>query len=266
MPSSNHRPLISVITINRNNAEGLRRTLASAAGQTSGDFEHVVIDGASSDGSREAILEHEQRLAFWCSEADTGIYNAMNKGIARASGRYLLFLNSGDHLKEPTALERAARFLTGEQLVYFDLEVVEPSGAVRRQAFPPHLDFSFFAHYSLAHPATFIDAGLFQQHGLYDESLKIVSDWKAFLLWVCRHNCTYRAVPEALSVFYFDGLSSNPDSAPVCMAERERVLRAEFPTIYDDFREGRTAVQALANLRNNTVLRWLQSARLLARF
>jgi len=264
--SAKSPPLISVITINRNNAVGLRRTLSTTAEQTFFDFEHLVIDGASSDGSRDVLLEFKDRLAWWCSEPDAGIYNAMNKGIARASGSYLLFLNSGDHLKEPMALEMAARFLNGEQLVYFDVELVDPFGKGRRHTFPQHLNFSFFARRSLAHPATFIDASLFQQYGFYDESLKIVSDWKAFLLWVCRQNCSYLAVPEVLSVFYMDGLSSNPGAGAVLIAERERVLLAEFPAIYDDFLEGREALQALKNLRNNTMLRWLQSARLMKRF
>ena len=89
-------PLISVVTINRNNAEGLRHTLSSVAEQSFANYEHLVIDGESNDNSTSVIAEFRGRLAYSVSEPDTGIYNAMNKGILRAQGRYLLFLNSGD--------------------------------------------------------------------------------------------------------------------------------------------------------------------------
>ena len=262
MPS---KPLVSIITINRNNAVGLHRTLESAATQTFRSFEHLVIDGASNDGSQSTAKKFEEQLAFFRSEPDTGIYNAMNKGIAKARGDYLLFLNSGDTLKGRFALETAAKQLGKEQLVYFDLDLIDSAGR-RRQSFPERLDFAFFVRQSLPHPSTFIDPDLFRQSGPYDESLKIVSDWKAFMVWVCRYNCTYKYVPEVLTEFPFDGLSSRPESAPIWQAERERVIRCEFPAIYDTYLEGCAALQTLKNLRNNTVLRRLQTARMLRSF
>ncbi len=260
------RPLVSIITVNRNNADGLRKTLTTSAAQSFDGFEHIVIDGASSDGSQAVVREFEHNLAFFSSEPDSGIYNAMNKGIARAKGQYLLFLNSGDHFKDSAALKGAASHLGREQLVYFDLEMVDAEGLSRRQTYPDLLDFGFFVRQSLPHPATFIDINVFAQHGPYDESLRIVSDWKAFMVWVCKHNCSYKHVPQILTVFYLDGLSSRPDSAPIWQVERERVIRHTFPAFYDSYLEGRGALQTLKDLRNNTVLRCLQKVRLLARF
>lgn len=87
---------LSIITVNLNNLEGLKKTYDSVVCQTFTDYEWLVIDGGSTDGSREFIEQHQDKFAYWCSEPDKGIYNAMNKGIVRAKGEYLNFMNSGD--------------------------------------------------------------------------------------------------------------------------------------------------------------------------
>lgn len=97
---------LSIITINRNNAAGLRRTIESVVSQTAfNQIEYIVIDGASTDGSKEVIMEFADKLTYWISEPDTGIYNAMNKGIKVATGEYCQFLNSGDWLAENKVIE-----------------------------------------------------------------------------------------------------------------------------------------------------------------
>lgn len=95
---------ISIITINYNNASGLEKTIRSVVEQTYNEYEYIIIDGASSDKSKEVVQGYQQYIDFWCSEKDSGIYNAMNKGIQRASGEYLLFLNSGDILSDSAVL------------------------------------------------------------------------------------------------------------------------------------------------------------------
>ena len=85
---------ISIITINYNNASGLEKTIRSVVEQTYNEYEYIIIDGASLDKSKEVIQEYQRYIDFWCSEKDSGIYNAMNKGIQKASGEYLLFLNN----------------------------------------------------------------------------------------------------------------------------------------------------------------------------
>lgn len=87
---------LSIITVNLNNLEGLKKTYDSVVCQTFTDYEWLVIDGGSTDGSREFIEQHQDKFAYWCSEPDKGIFNAMNKGIVRAKGEYLNFMNSGD--------------------------------------------------------------------------------------------------------------------------------------------------------------------------
>ena len=91
------KPKFSIITVNYNNLEGLKKTVESVKNQTYQKFEYIVIDGGSYDGSLEFIKDNESLLDYWVSEPDSGVYQAMNKGIEKATGEYLLFLNSGDH-------------------------------------------------------------------------------------------------------------------------------------------------------------------------
>ena len=96
--------ILSIITIN---LEGLKRTYESIVHQTFTDYEWIVIDGGSTDGSHEFIEEHEEKCSYWCSEPDKGIFNAMNKGVLHANGQYCLFLNSGDHFYGNKILRKA---------------------------------------------------------------------------------------------------------------------------------------------------------------
>lgn len=99
-------PLLSIVTINLNDRDGLARTLASVASQSFADRELIVVDGGSTDGSVELIRASGALVSDWLSERDRGVYDAQNKGLARARGTFVLFLNSGDSLAAPDALER----------------------------------------------------------------------------------------------------------------------------------------------------------------
>ena len=90
---------LSIITINYNNKKGLLKTIDSIKEQSFTDFEWIIIDGGSTDGSVEIIRENESRIAYWISEHDKGVYDAMNKGILHANGLWLNFMNSGDTFK-----------------------------------------------------------------------------------------------------------------------------------------------------------------------
>ena len=96
---------LTIITINFNHAEGLKRTIDSIVNQTFTDYEWIVVDGGSTDGSKELIEQYKDHFAWWCSEPDKGVYNAMNKGITHAMGEYINFMNSGDIFATPTILE-----------------------------------------------------------------------------------------------------------------------------------------------------------------
>lgn len=220
-------PLLSIITVNFNDKLGLQRTFDSVFNQTFQDFEYIVIDGGSTDGSKELIEKNSEKINHWVSEPDSGIYNAMNKGIAAAKGDYLLFLNSGDHFHAKNSLEIAAKYLGEEDIIYFDLEVISPETTFIKK-YPKKLDLLYFYEDSLPHPSTFIKKSAFERVGFYDENLKIVSDWKWFLLAICKFSCTYQNISETISSFYLDGISSHSESITKLKLERENVISENF--------------------------------------
>ena len=270
-PDTERRPLISIITINFNNQAGLLRTLSSTSGQTYAHWEQIVVDGGSDDGSVEVIHDPRFKIDRWVSEPDQGIYHAMNKGIRMARGKYLIFLNSGDHFLDSNRLAMAADVLDDKDIYYFSLQVRPPPSEGRNwvKTYPQILTFSYFSRDTLPHQSSFLKADLFERYGYYDESLRICSDWKHFMLCICRHNCSYAYDPRVVGVFYADGLSSSLQAPPIHEAEQRQVMKEEFPAFLDDLRlrfEGRMALEALEALRASRTIRWAQSIGLLWRF
>ena len=202
------KPLISIITINYNNKIGLERTFNSVFNQTFDNYEFLVIDGDSNDGSKQLIFNNQDKINYYLSEPDSGIYNAMNKGIKKSNGKYLLFLNSGDELYNHKILEKIYKEVHTEDLIYFNLFQIF-KGNEKEIDFPEKLDYFNLIQSTIGHPSTLIKKSLFKKIGLYDESLKLVSDWKFFILAILKYKCSYRKVNISLSKFYMDGLSSN---------------------------------------------------------
>ena len=115
----------SIITINYNNKEGLERTIQSVLGQISKDYEYIIIDGGSTDGSVDVIRQYADHISYWISEPDKGRYNAMNKGIRQATGDYLNFMNSGDTFHSSSVLEDIAKMNFDEDIItggFYDSE------------------------------------------------------------------------------------------------------------------------------------------------
>lgn len=208
-------PQLTIITINCNNANDLNLTLNSVLSQIVTDFEYVVIDGASTDESCTLLntfkLSNSHFFKF-ISEPDSGIYNAMNKGIRMATGDYLLFLNSGDRLASVDVIERVLPYLNNENdIVSGELELVK-SGEVVTKLFPPlTINLNYCINAGLTHPNTFIKRDLFDRYGYYNEHNKIVSDWEFFLIACGLHSCKYKSMPVLVSSFEMDGISSRND-------------------------------------------------------
>jgi glycosyltransferase involved in cell wall biosynthesis len=216
---------LSIITINYNNKEGLQRTIESVVNQTWQDFEYIVIDGGSTDGSKELIEQYQDKIDYWVSEPDNGIYNAMNKGIVKATGEYLQFLNSGDELFSDSVLQENKDQFNNEDLIYFDLLQVF-SDSTNSYIFPNKISYKTFLINTIGHPTTLIKKELFHKYGLYDETLKIVSDWKFFFLVVAKFNVSRKKVNNVFAKFYMDGLSSS-NYASVHL-ERQKVINESF--------------------------------------
>ena len=224
---------LSIITINYNDRDGLKRTIDSVGAQTFMDYEWIVIDGGSTDGSRELIEKYADHFAYWVSEPDKGIYNAMNKGIVKAKGEYLLFLNSGDWLASETILERCFSHGCVSDIVYGDVYLLDENGEVERR-YPDTLSMQFLFDNTICHNSAFIKRHLFSGC-LYNEKLKIVSDWEFFLIQAL-HNASFEHINEFVILYDLHGLSSS--NWPLMMQEREGVKERIFPQLMiQDFKE-----------------------------
>lgn len=229
-------PKISIITINYNNMEGLNKTIQSVITQSYPHVEYIVIDGGSDDNSKSVIKTQEDRIAFWVSEPDSGIYNAMNKGIRTATGDYLLFINSGDVLLNKEVIADVVKQGMKKDLVCGNLIFEKESG--REEWIPAEeVTFKTFLYSTIPHPTTLIKRSVFDKVGLYNESHKIVSDWEFFILASCKYNCTYQHVDVFMTAYDDGGVSSNPHNFDVINAERESVLNQHFPYFIKDYED-----------------------------
>lgn len=256
---------LSIITINYNNIEGLKRTVESVIYQTWYEFEYIIIDGGSTDGSVEYLQTQNEKIDYWISEPDKGVYNAMNKGITKAKGEYLLFLNSGDHFFSNNVLKENNDKIEKYDLIYCNLKVL---GEKKPRVFscPEQLKFSFMFLASLPHPATFIKASLFEEYGLYDENYNIVSDWKFFMLALFKHDCTYTKINQIISTFYADGISTDIANKELQTMERKKVLECDFKAYHEDMNELLELKLKILTLRKSRKLQLLQKLGLLNKF
>jgi len=191
------------------------------------DFEFIIIDGGSKDGSLEVIKENETLIDYWVSEEDAGIYNAMNKGIKKATGKYVLFLNSGDYLLSKDVLSIDFNSIT-QDIVYGHL-THNKNNILNNSAYKDNLDLGFFFESTLPHGSTFIRRELFLIFGLYKTDYKIVSDWIFFLERIVIDSCSTLNLNKAISVFTLGGISTRPENKNLVKQERDKYLNAIMP-------------------------------------
>ncbi len=250
---------LSIITINYNNAKGLRRTIQSVNAQTCKEFEHIIVDGNSTDGSVDVIrqLEDSTINRRWLSEPDNGIYHAMNKGIRMAAGEYIQILNSADELAAPDVTERMLAALEQAEyptILYGNMVKVFPNGRKVCDKCFAGQDITFMGFYTgtLNHDPAYIRRDLFEKYGYYDERLKIVSDWKWYLQAIILGD--EKPVYTDLDVTLFDmtGVSENPVNRAKMQAEREQVLADFFPaTVLADYKRFAFPIDQIKRLQRH---------------
>lgn len=215
----------SIITINYNNKRGLFDTMNSIINQSCNDYEYIIIDGGSTDGSTDVIKEYESLITYWSSEKDKGVYHAMNKGIAQAHGDYCIFINSGDCFYDNHVLEGVASLEAEEDIIVGKVIVSEND---KIQSPPPSGELTMYHLFSgaIPHQGAFIRTSLLLKYP-YDEKLKISSDWKFFVQTLILDNCSIRYIDEYIAKYDTDGISSsNPD---LMQKEREEYLKQILP-------------------------------------
>ncbi len=205
---------LSIITINYNNKVGLEKTISSILSQTYKDFEWIVIDGGSTDGSKELIENNQTNISYWCSEPDNGIYHAMNKGIVKAKGEYLQFLNSGDVFYSDTVLDSVVPYLNNGDIYMTNMchsrklntPIVKPESLISTNL----LNTLIFK--GIMHPASYTRKQCFERMGLFNEDLRIISDWWFFFKAIVLYNVPIEYIPVVSVIFDETGISStHPD-------------------------------------------------------
>jgi glycosyltransferase involved in cell wall biosynthesis len=197
----------SIITVNFNNKEGLRRTIESVIGQTYRDFEFIVIDGGSTDGSADVLREYDDHISYWVSEKDSGIYNGMNKGITKATGDYLNFMNSGDCFFSSDILEKVASYKDDADFIigkdyHYNHEKQQSHVSIQ----PPRTTMVHFFVATLDHQSSFIKRELFA-NSLYREDYRLVSDWIFYVEKIVSEGKTVRFIDEVICRREEGGLS-----------------------------------------------------------
>ncbi|RRQ47191.1 glycosyltransferase family 2 protein [Chryseobacterium sp. SC28] len=200
--------MISVITINFNNQFGLEETIKSVVNQSYKDFEFIVIDGGSNDGSKEILETYSEQINYWVSEPDNGIYNAMNKGIAKASGDYLIFMNSGDRFSSPEILEKIAPHFGNEDIVYGNAYYELENRKKYEYRIPSKITIGSLLKEPICHQSAFFKKELFTKFGMYDEQNKIASDWTFMMDLFIHHNISQKYIDQFISIFEKTGIST----------------------------------------------------------
>jgi len=202
---------LSIITICYNEPN-LEATCQSIINQTWQDFEWIVIDGGSNPETQAVWDKYKDRINKFISEKDKGIYNAMNKGIKLATGKYLNFMNAGDSFYDNQVLRDT--FESKKQtadVLYGDYSYSKGTKYQTICKFPPKILKYFWTKAILNHQSTFIKRKLFKKYGLYDEHLKILADYDIFLRFYT-NNATFEHINRIIALFGYTGISSREEN------------------------------------------------------
>lgn len=221
--------LISIITINFNNLQGLKKTITSVLEQTYSNIEYIVIDGGSTDGSTEYIESCHDSLAYWVSEPDKGIYNGMNKGVEKATGDYVLFLNSGDWLVDSDVVKKFVQGSPVEDIVYGDVLLIYKDKKPKRKYMPDILEGLVVFQQTITHQSIFHKRSIFKSMK-YDLNYKILADWVFYNTVVLIQKGTYRHIDLLIVNYDTTGFSSKKEQNELMRKERE-----QYYTQYADY-------------------------------
>lgn len=242
-------PRISIITINYNNIEGLRNTLISIANQTDKNFEYIVVDGASNDGSLEVIQEYKDYITTWVSEKDKGVYDAMNKGVKMSSGEYVIFVNSGDKLHSSTVIQNLNQLSIDTDICLGRVNNIYTNGKSYLWIPPQEsmLSLQYLKWQPLHHPGALIKREL-QLKYPYDLNLKICADRKFFIEALILGNASYSTIPLIINEFGPQGISG-PQSEHKMYDEDNIIWQDLFPKrLYRDIISTNWMIQNISSI------------------
>ncbi len=242
------RHRLSIITINYNDKNGLEKTIKSVINQSCRDYEFIVVDGGSNDGSADIIKNHTDYIDKWVSEPDKGIYNAMNKGALMASGDYITYLNSGDEFHDQDVTRDIISHLDREtDIIFGNVLNVHRGGLTNIYRFTRPISLMSLYRSVVNHSGAFISRRQ-QLKRPYNESLKICSDRQFFIESLVIDNCSYRQIDRIITRFDKTGVSSSKESDELMDKENEMILDLTVPPrIASDYRRTNLILQDLTS-------------------
>ncbi|MHB9292422.1 hypothetical protein Holit_01519 [Hollandina sp. SP2] len=203
--SQENMPLITVVTVVRNGEKTLEETIQSVINQTYRNVEYIIVDGASNDGTLDIIKKHEDKIDYWMSEPDGGIYYAMNKGIDLATGEWINFMNSGDWFYSEKTLTKVAGYINP------DIEIFYGGTSFSGKKIDTHdktiNDLYFLMGHMICHQAIFTRRKLFFLRK-FDTCLAISAD-KDWLIYLYKYRINLKSIPIIVCNYDTTGISSN---------------------------------------------------------
>ncbi len=168
-------PKISIVTITYNSEKTLEKTIKSILSQSFTDYEYIIIDGGSTDGTLNIIKKYEDKITYWISEPDDGIYDAMNKGILKATGEWIHLLNSDDYYYDKNVLEKVSQRLNDKNKFYYFTMIQKDGDKENIYNWNSFLWKLWYSAY-IPHPTMFVSKKAYDTVGLYDTNFKIAAD------------------------------------------------------------------------------------------
>ena len=234
---------LSIITINYNNVKGLRTTIESILSQSFYDKEWIVIDGGSTDGSKELILEYAKFFSYFCCEKDKGIWDALNKGISKAKGTYLNFMNSGDTYADKNTLSSIFNHNLYGDIIYGNTLNIYKDKELKI-THPSEITLSFLCNKTINHQSAFISNKL-QKKFYYDSNYKYTSDRK-FWIQAALDNATFQYINLDIAKYDCNGISSK--NLKIVQQEHQTIIKEIIPEIiYKDIIQLNTYINIQCN-------------------
>lgn len=226
------RPLLSIITVCLNAEKHLEQTLQSVLSQSYDNIEYIIIDGGSKDNTLNIIRNYENRIAYWVSEPDRGIYNAMNKGILSCTGEIVYFLNADDYLYDEKVIETVVNYFVENSLkvVFGNIVVVDPSDNFRLELGKETTIKEIKKGIMAPHQGTFMRKEVLIDNNLFDEEYKIAADFELLVkCFIKGYKSLY--IDKIIALFRLTGASSKLQGAVLAIAEVRTIIRKHFDLI-----------------------------------
>lgn len=228
------QPILSVITIVYNNVKDIERTILSVVNQTYGNIEYIIVDGLSNDGTLGIVHKYDNRIARIISEADEGIYDAMNKGLAVATGDYVIFMNSGDEFFDASTVAAVFASADDADIYYGETEMIDANGhslGQRRHKAPKQFTWRSFKYgMSVSHQAIYIKRSLTEP---YDRQYQLSSDID-WILRIAKKAKTIVNVHRYVAKYLVGGMSKKKHKQS--LIERFNIMKKHYgllPTIFN---------------------------------